>query len=124
LVEACTHRSAFQTDDTTLFKRQPIDEAEDYDDDGWDVSGANDDEEASHGESAVVRLPASFKSEIDRLIRDEFDGVCFVKLNWSSPRVCVILRHRAPSVVVGCGLDDKRTEMSQRRGDISCAQVV
>lgn len=56
------------------------------DDDG-DKDDDDDDEDDSAPSKVAPPLDASFKAELDRIIRDEFDGECFVKLNWSCPRV-------------------------------------
>ena len=99
-----------------MFQRQPIDEAEDYDDDGWNVTAAateNDDDDDQEDDCAV-KLPESFKAEINRIIQDEFDGVCIVKLNWSSPRVRIAMFLRdCEQLNAGFSLDDWRTQISQ-----------
>ena len=73
-----------------MFTRQPIEEHEDYDDDGWEqeLATATDDNDVStNSVCADAQLPAAFVAQINDVIENQLGGTAFVKLNWSSPRV-------------------------------------
>jgi hypothetical protein len=69
-------------DDNNVVRRDTfVDEGEDYDDDDWHTELA---QPVDNAVDAV--LPADFSAELTRVMNEEMDGKCFVKLNWSAPR--------------------------------------
>ena len=54
-----------------------VDDAQDYDDDGWN--------DALNESTQIDSLPTAFKDRL-RAALHELGGACFVKLNWSAPR--------------------------------------
>jgi hypothetical protein len=89
-----------------MFHRQATQDWDDYDDDGWadairgnnnldepNNSSENSDDSNADDDAVDNRLaapPASFRNQLNQVLSSQFSDGCFVKLNWSSPRVIVL----------------------------------